>query len=57
MVIRINTTGRPSAASPPDLPPLGTRRLLAVIDHAFQPYNIGDLLIYMTGTLVAAATR
>jgi hypothetical protein len=25
-----------------------------VVDHAVQPYNIGDLLIYMTGSLVAA---
>jgi hypothetical protein len=32
----------------------GARKLLAVVDFCAQPYSIGDLLIYMTGSLVAA---
>jgi len=51
MALRINAS-RPGPAIPP--PVAGARRLLAVIDHAFQPYHLGDLLLYMTGTLVAA---
>lgn len=51
MAIRINTS-RPTSTH-------GTaqgeaQRLLAVIDYAFQPYNLGDLLLYLTGMLIAA---
>ncbi|MBI3129738.1 MAG: hypothetical protein HYZ13_00125 [Acidobacteria bacterium] len=35
-------------------PPEPKGALLVVVDYAVQPYNIGDLLIYMTGALVAA---
>lgn len=45
---------RPAQERRPGPPPAGARRLLAVVDHAVQPHNIGDLLIYMTGSLVAA---
>jgi hypothetical protein len=55
MALHLKTSPSRRLAGPEGLPPLGTRRLLAVVDHAVQPYNIGDLLIYMTGTLMAAA--
>jgi len=63
MALRINTArpggpvgapGPASAGGSADPAAAGARRLLAVVDHAVQPYNLGDLLIYMTGSLVAA---
>jgi hypothetical protein len=40
----------PAPAAPLSAP----RRLLTIIDYSVQPYNIGDFLLYLMGTLVAA---
>ena len=41
-------------SSSPAHSPAAARRLLTIIDYAVQPYSIGDFLVYLMGSLVAA---
>jgi glycosyltransferase involved in cell wall biosynthesis len=51
------TASAPAAfpiAPPPAARSSVPRRLLTIIEYSVQPYNIGDFLIYLMGTIVAA---
>lgn len=47
---RDESQNSPAPAAKPEEP----RRLLTIIDYSAQPYSIGDFLIYLMGSLVAA---
>lgn len=53
---RPNTPARETSeiSSAPATALVAPRRLLTIIDYAIQPYSIGDFLVYLMGSLVAA---
>ena len=47
-------SGAPQPPRAKATPPPTPRRLLTVIDYSVQPYNVGDFIIYLMGSIVAA---